>query len=252
MGICCSSEKKGSNYKKTMLNYKDLKATYHLDPKILGKGSFGTVYKGINKKNKDQKIAIKAIDKNNLTPKECEEIHDEIKLLEQVDHPNIVNYFETYEDKRFVYLCMELCQGGELIQEVMSYKAEFDEKRASEIMYQLLGALNHVHSNKVIHRDIKPENIMFDREGGTVKFIDFGLACQFKPGKKDLAGTPYFIAPEVLTGVYGYECDIWSMGVVLFMMMTGAMPFDGNSQEELFRVIRSGRYKMPSHFSPDL
>lgn len=110
MGICCSSQNKGGDsYKKTMLNYKDLKATYNLDPKILGKGSFGTVYKGINKKNKNQKIAIKAIDKSHLTPQECNEIHDEIKLLENVDHSNIVNYFETYEDKRFVYLCMELC-----------------------------------------------------------------------------------------------------------------------------------------------
>ena len=131
---------------------------------------------------------------------------------------------------------MELCSGGELIENVMSNKAEFDEKRASEIMYQLLGALNHVHSKNVIHRDIKPENIMFDRPGGTVKFIDFGLACQFKPGVKELAGTPYFIAPEIATGFfgnpcdYGYACDVWSMGVVLYMMMSGKMPFDGNSQ----------------------
>ena len=96
-----------------------------------------------------------------------------------------------------------------------------------------------MHSEGLIHRDIKPENIMFDKKGhgGTVKFIDFGLACQFKPGQKDLAGTPYFIAPEVLSGNYGYECDVWSMGVVLYMMMTGEMPFDGNNQKELFRAI---------------
>ena len=93
------------------------------------------MYKGTNKKNKKNKIAIKAIDKKPLTQQECDEIHDEIKMLESVDHSNIINYYETYEDKRFVYLCMELCEGGELIHEVMSNKAEFDEKRASEIMY---------------------------------------------------------------------------------------------------------------------
>lgn len=126
---------------------------------------------------------------------------------------------------------MELCTGGELIENAFSNKAEFDEKKASEIIYQLFSALSHVHSAGLIHRDIKPENVMFDKKGngGTVKFIDFGLACQFKPGQKELAGTPYFIAPEVLSGNYDFECDVWSMGVVVYMMMTGEMPFDGNS-----------------------
>lgn len=134
----------------------------------------------------------------------------------------------------------------------MSNVAEFDEQKASKIMYELFSALNHVHSCGLIHRDIKPENIMFDKKGGTVKFIDFGLACQFKPGQNELAGTPYFIAPEVLVGNYGYECDIWSMGVVIYMMMTGSMPFDGDTQEELFYAIRKGSFRMPSHFSKEL
>ena len=182
-GLCCGGDKK-TNYKKTMLTYKELKATYDIDRNVLGKGSFGTVYKGTNKQNKNHKLAIKAIDKSKLSDEEINDIHEEVKMIQRVDHQNIVNYYETYEDKRFVYLCMELCTGGELIENAFSNKAEFDEKKASEIIYQLFSALSHVHSVGLIHRDIKPENVMFDKKGngGTVKFIDFGLACQFKPG----------------------------------------------------------------------
>ena len=142
--LCCGPRKE--NYKKTMLNYKDLRATYDIEKGVLGKGSFGTVYKASNKKNKEQKLAIKAIDKKMLSPEEIEKIHEEVQLLNKVDHANIVNYYETYEDHRFVYLCMELCTGGELIENFMSSKAEFDEKRASEIIYSLLSALSHIHS----------------------------------------------------------------------------------------------------------
>ena len=146
-----------------------------------------------------------------------------------MDHANIVNYYETYEDPRFVYLCMELCTGGELIENCMSNRAEFEEKRAVEIAYSLLSALAHIHSKGLIHRDIKPENIMFDKPNGTIKFIDFGMACQFRKGINELAGTPYFIAPEVLKGNYGKECDVWSLGVVFYMMLTGKLPFTGAS-----------------------
>ena len=146
-----------------------------------------------------------------------------------VDHANIVNYFETYEDKRYVYLCMELCTGGELIENCLSKKISYNEKQAQEIVYQLLSALNHIHAVGLIHRDIKPENVMFDKRGGVVKFIDFGLACQFNSKKKEMAGTPYFIAPEVISHNYGQKCDIWSLGVVIYMMLTGRVPFNGVS-----------------------
>ena len=113
-GICCG-QRPTKQYKKTMLNFKDLKATYNLDTKPLGKGSFGTVYRGTNKANSNVKIAIKAINKRALSENEIEQIHQEVQIIQTVDHPNIINYYETYEDKNCVYLCMELCQGGELI-----------------------------------------------------------------------------------------------------------------------------------------
>ena len=146
MGNICCGQKKGVQYKKTMLNYKDLRATYDIDRIVLGKGSFGTVYKAQNKKNNDSKMAIKALIKKTLSKQEVEKIHYEVQLLQSVDHANIVNYYETYEDDRCVYLCMELCSGGELIENCMSKKAEFNDEKASKIIYSLLSALNHIQA----------------------------------------------------------------------------------------------------------
>ena len=181
----------------------------------MGKGSFGTVYKGTNKEDPSQELAIKAIDKSKLSAKEVAEIHEEVKLIQRCDHANIVNYYETYEDYKFIYLCMELCTGGELIQNYCGTK-KLGEGYAAPIIKDLLSALLHIHQQKIIHRDIKPENIVFDKKDGTVKFIDFGLACQMSRGELDIAGTPYYLAPEVLTGYYDQACDIWSLGVVLY------------------------------------
>ena len=147
---------------RTQANYKDLQSVYDIDKNVLGKGSFGTVYKGTNKSNPNLQIAIKAIDKKNLTKDEIEDIQTEIKMLQQVDHANIINYLETYEDARNVYLCMELCTGGELIDQC-KIKGAFTEEKAASMFLQLFGALNHIHASNLIHRDIKPENIMFDK-----------------------------------------------------------------------------------------
>ena len=140
---------------------------------------------------------------------------------------------------------VELCSGGELLSK-MEKDNMYNEPKAAEIINKLFRALNHCHADNIIHRDIKPENIMWGNDG-EVKLIDFGFAIkmQLKKARMDIAGTPYYIAPEVLNGVYGKECDTWSTGVVLYQMMTGLMPFDGNSQEEVFGKIQAGDYKFP-------
>ena len=129
MGCFCQSNdaNRGGAFVRTKANEKDLKHIYNLDGQVLGKGSFGTVYLATNKANPDLKIAIKAIDKRELKKADINSIHREVDLLQKVDHPNIINYYETYEDNIFVYLCMEHCKGGEIINHCKK-SATFDEK----------------------------------------------------------------------------------------------------------------------------
>lgn len=142
----------------------------------------------------------------------------------KVDHPHIVNYLETYDDRVYIYLCMELCTGGELLENLIKKnggKNVLSEKTVSEVMYSLLSALCYIHQNNIIHRDIKPENIMYDKVGadGIVKLIDFGMAVQ-KTNKNeelvDFGGTPRYCSPEMINDSYGVETDVWSLGVVLY------------------------------------
>jgi calcium-dependent protein kinase len=153
-------------------------------------------------------------------------LHQEVAILQTLDHPNIVKYYETYEDEKFIYLVMELCPGGELFEKLSANKT-MNENMAAQAIEKNLRALIHCHKQNIVHRDIKPENIMYDSVG-EVKLIDFGLAKQTTGGQKlhTIAGTPYFIAPEVLGGSYNKECDIWSLGILLFVLVTGIYPFD--------------------------
>ena len=247
MGGCLTAEKKKSNKPKfidSKANCVTLKATYDIGD-VLGAGSFGKVFKAKDRKNDNFELAIKCINKKHLDADELENLRNEVRLMQQVDHPNIVRYFETYDDKRFIYLCMELCDGGELLHK-MEKENMLNEGRVAEVIHKLFKALNHCHADNIIHRDLKPENIMWGNDG-EVKLIDFGFAIKqrLKKARMDIAGTPYYIAPEVLTGIYGKECDVWSLGVVLFQMMTGTMPFDGDSQQEVFDKISSGKYRFP-------
>ena len=244
MGGCLTSEGKKRKFIDSQAKVTDLKATYDIG-EVLGAGSFGKVFFAKDKMNEKFELAIKCINKKHLDKEELENLQNEVKLMQQVDHPNIVRYYETYDDKKFLYLCMELCNGGELLSK-MEKDSMYNEPKAAEIMNKLFRALNHCHADNIIHRDIKPENIMWGNDG-EVKLIDFGFAIkmQLKKARMDIAGTPYYIAPEVLNGVYGKECDTWSTGVVLYQMMTGLRPFDGNSQEEVFGLIQAGDYKFP-------
>ena len=159
--------------------------------------------------------------------------------MSTLDHPNIVKYYETYEDSKYLYLVMELLSGGELMDKLSERSEPFNELESAQLMEKLLKAIIHCNSGNIAHRDIKPENIMYDKEN-EVKLIDFGLAKQTNKKNQNMhtvAGTPYFIAPEVLSGDYGKECDIWSFGIVLYLVLSATYPFDGSSRAEVFSKI---------------
>ena len=143
-------------------------------------------------------------------------IEREISLLNQLDHPNIVKYYETYEDSDNLYLVMELCTGGELYQTFLDNKSNMTEAYVSRQMYKILKALNHCHSQKIMHRDIKPHNIMFDKSG-EIKLIDFGISKITERGHETrIIGSPTYMAPEIWDKDYGKECDLWALGVTIF------------------------------------
>jgi calcium-dependent protein kinase len=156
-----------------------------------------------------------------------EAIQEEVQILTKLDHPNIVKYYETYIDEKYIYLVMEYIGGGELFEKIAQQKNQvFSEPMAAEYMKKLFGALNHMHAQGVVHRDIKPENIMLSKED-ELKLIDFGLSKRQQGNKKlkTIAGTPYYMAPEVLDGQYDSKCDCWSLGVLLYVFMSGYLPF---------------------------
>ena len=170
---------------------------------------------------------------------------EEVDLLKKVDHPNIVEYFETYDDKNYLYLVMELCTGGELFdthEKCLKSGQSYSERQAAQIILNLLKALQHCHSLGITHRDIKPENIMFGKDG-EVRLVDFGLAKDSMDRLHSHAGTPYFMAPEVLSKNYTHKCDIWSLACVLYMLMAGRLPYKGKSRTEVFDKIRAGAYE---------
>ena len=236
--------------RKTSINagVQELKQLYNIDKKVLGSGSFGKVFKAENKADPSIQVAIKVIAKEKLSAEEIESLHQEVSILQTLDHPNIVKYYETYEDQKFVYLVMELCPGGELF-EKMAANQTMNENMAAQAIEKILRALIHCHKQRIVHRDLKPENIMYDTVG-EVKLIDFGLAKQTQNNQKltTIAGTPYFIAPEVLNGSYQKECDIWSLGVLLFVCVTGTYPFDSatKNRAEVFKKIQNCQFAYPA------
>mmetsp|Transcript_37965 Transcript_37965/g.37464 ORF Transcript_37965/g.37464 Transcript_37965/m.37464 type:complete len:190 (+) Transcript_37965:68-637(+) len=189
------------------MGLQDFKMKYKISNKVLGSGGFGKVFEASLVNDKTHKAAIKVISKKKLEGV-VEEIFDEIAVLKNLDHPNIVKYIEMFENSDYLYIVTELCEGGELysyIHDKVSKDGNFKESEAADIMKMLLMAIVHCHSYKIAHRDIKPENIMLNKEGH-VTLIDFGLSKQKDiKGMKSVVGSPYYVAPEVLEGEYGLK-----------------------------------------------
>jgi calcium-dependent protein kinase len=178
----------------------------------LGAGAFGFVSKGKHIKTGYIR-AIKAIKKKAISHEETKRIITEIDILKNLDHPNIVKLYEIIEDRKHYHLVTELLTGGELFDKIMKL-GHFSEKMAASYMFEILSAVMYCHSNNIVHRDLKPENIILqsDKDNSPLKIIDFGTSVQFNPKRKmkQILGTPYYVAPEVLAGRYNEKCDVWS------------------------------------------
>jgi calcium-dependent protein kinase len=163
-----------------------------------------------------------------------------------MDHPNIVKIFEFYNGEKEYYLIMEYCEGGELFDKIV--KSNLTEIQCAYIMYQIISAVNYCHKMKIIHRDLKPENILIkkDEDGFyRVKVCDFGTSKAFKIGdtEKQLVGSAYYIAPEVIQKKYNLKCDLWSCGVIMFVLLTKKPPFGGRNDAIIMQNIQIGKYK---------
>ncbi|CAK0839699.1 unnamed protein product, partial [Prorocentrum cordatum] len=188
--------------------------TYSMDKKKLGEGTYGSVCRSTHKATRVVR-AIKTIPKGKM--RNVERFKKEIAIMKMMDHPNII---QEVSDHRNIYLAMELCTGGELFERIIK-EGHFGEGDAATVMQQALRAVRYMHEHKIAHRDLKPENFLFQGEApirdNVLKLIDFGLACNFKDGRPmtTRAGTPYYVAPQVLSGKYCHQCDIWSCGASL-------------------------------------
>ncbi|CAI5536882.1 unnamed protein product, partial [Closterium sp. Naga37s-1] len=172
---------------------------------------------------------------------EVEDVRKEVAVMERLrDHPHAVQLVATFEDAQSVHLVMELCAGGELWERIKQ-RRWYDEGSAAAVLRVVVELLRDCHAIGVMHRDLKPENILLCTEENDVdvKVIDFGVAVFFKPGDvySDIVGSPLYIAPEVLHEAYGPESDIWSAGVILYVLLAGVPPFRGDSDEAVFQAI---------------
>lgn len=234
---------------------------------LLGAGTYGQVYKVKHKETKELR-AMKVINIKEAVKNLQEEstLINEINILKNLDHINIIKIFEYFITKDELFIISELCTGGDLFSKIAKDKI-LSERSACHIMKQVFSAIQFCHNNNIIHRDLKPENILIvpeknqNQELFSVKIIDFGTSDIFKKNimLKEKIGTSYYIAPEVLNGSYNEKCDLWSCGVILYILLIGKAPFNGNDDEDIYFKIKNNSIKFDdknwlgiSHYVKDL
>ncbi|CAL0318020.1 unnamed protein product [Lupinus luteus] len=222
--------------------------------KTIGEGSFAKVKLARNVDTRDH-VAIKILDRDHvLRHNMMEQLKKEISAMKLINHPNVVKIFEVMASKTKIYIVLELVRGGELFDKIAS-SGRLKEDEARSYFQQLINAVDYCHSRGVYHRDLKPENLLLDTNG-VLKVSDFGLSTYAQQEDELLrtaCGTPNYVAPEVLRdrGYVGSTSDIWSCGVILFVLMAGYLPFDEPNHPALFRKISRADFSCPSWFSPE-
>ena len=198
--------------------------------------------------NPAQKFAIKSIEKSKLK-KDFYLLKRELQTLRRLDHPNVIKFYETYQDDRYFYLVMEYCSGGELLDKIAK-QGKLNEDEVANIMQKAFSAVKYLHTLGVVHRDLKPENFMFSSNDSDseAKIIDFGLSKYMgdSPNYKlsTAVGTALYMAPEILTGSYDERCDNWSLGVIMYVLLSGCPPFEGNNSNAVLQKVVQGKYTL--------
>jgi len=217
----------------------------------LEKELFSIVKLGVNKKS-GEKVAVKIIDKKAAATEQDEKrLKTEVEILKKVNHPNIVCLKDMFETNEKLYLVMELVTGGELFDKIVE-KGQYSEKDASVIVKKMLSAVEYLHSVKIAHRDLKPENLLLKAGNDTdVMLSDFGLSkiIGVESMMETACGTPYYVAPEVLSATgYDKEVDLWSVGVITYLLLCGFPPFYGETLPEVFEQIMKAEYDFPEPY----
>ncbi|KAG5252980.1 calcium-dependent protein [Salix suchowensis] len=232
-----------------------LKEYYNLGRK-LGHGQFGTTFLCVEKAT-GKEYACKSISKEKLlTSDEVDDVRREIQIMHHLaGHPNVVSIKGAYEDAMAVHVVMELCAGGELFDRIIE-RGHYTERKAAQLTRTIVGVIESCHSLGVMHRDLKPENFLFvnESEDSPLKAIDFGLSVFFKPGDvlNDVVGSPYYVAPEVLRRRYGPEADVWSAGVMVYILLCGVPPFWAENEHDIFEEVLHGDLDFTSDPWPNI
>jgi len=218
---------------------------------IVGKGQYGICRRAVRRSTGNE-VAVKSISKLKIrSEEERSEVEREIAIMRHLEgHENIVKLFDVFEDRTHIHLVMELCKGGELFDQIIT-KGHYSEKEAAELVRTMLLVIRHMHSLGVMHRDLKPENFLFDK--ATMKATDFGLSSFLSPQQRldECVGSSYYIAPEVLKRDYSVEADVWSAGVILYILLCGSPPFYGaNDKEILQKILKYKDGGINFHFKP--
>lgn len=223
---------------------RNFSAKYELGKEV-GRGHFGHTCWAKGKKGdlKNQQVAVKIISKAKMTTAiAIEDVRREVKILKALSgHKNLIKFYEAFEDMHNIYVVMELCEGGELLDRILARGGRYTEDDAKNIVVQMLSVVSFCHLQGVVHRDLKPENFLFATkdEDAPMKVIDFGLSDFIRPDQRlnDIVGSAYYVAPEVLHRSYSSEADIWSIGVITYILLCGSRPFWARTESGIFRSV---------------
>ncbi|XP_077396928.1 MAP/microtubule affinity-regulating kinase 4 isoform X3 [Festucalex cinctus] len=220
--------------------------------KTIGKGNFAKV-KLARHILTGREVAIKIIDKTQLNPTSLQKLFREVRIMKTLNHPNIVQLFEVIETEKTLYLIMEYASGGEVFDYLVAH-GRMKEKEARGKFRQIVSAVHYCHQKNIVHRDLKAENLLLDANSN-IKIADFGFSNEFMAGSKldTFCGSPPYAAPELFQGKKydGPEVDIWSLGVILYTLVSGSLPFDGQNLKELRERVLRGKYRVPFYMSTD-